>query len=234
MAEGTGEIPKQPIKPNLNRETVPQKNSLISKIKHLFAAGAITATGAAVETTAHPIENIVDTAKSAPANLAEAGSEGLKDLREREGYRDIYGKYLDVDQNGNLFITEEPKVITVKYVPQTDPNSPSQTDIVIRRRPEVVLGPEERINPKDIQSSYAVRVAGGTFAESGIGRFKVVYNGQEYWAGEWLMPVNDKGEAIDPETRTVIPEEEDKYYIAGSFGEIDTPPAGTDPNPAKW
>lgn len=208
-----------------------------------IAAGGIVGGIVADKTEMKPETTIRDATSSLTANASAVISHGPDSIidavsRQMEGsnhYRDIYGKFLTLDKNGNLVVTDKPDVITVSFIPETDPTSElaNEGKIRIRRSPEVVLGEGEKISPKDIHGSYAVRVAGGAYGESGMSRFFIDYNGKNYVIGEWLMLTNFEGKPVSPDG-TLLKDGEDKYYVAGNFVKVSEPPPGTEPEPAKW
>lgn len=237
MESGSGEAPPKNYRQNLDmKEFKPKhglekpKQSFFSKARNIILGLGVTAgAGAAVETTVHPLENTVTAVTQGIEDIKHTG-EQVVDVNSG-----MYGKFLTRLEDGSLVVSETPQVVEIKYSPHADPTSKhwNENNIVVRQKPQADFSEGQDIPVDEITAAYAVRVTGGAFGgQTDIGRFEVEINGAKYTVGEWFKPSDVQGNPVNLQGQP-LKENEDPYFIAGSFATVQNSPALSQQTPTN-
>lgn len=220
------------------------KASLWKNLARFFGAGAAVAGGATVVNQAGVENPIGNTVTSAIHESVDTVAKGVNTVTEAPGnlvdnYSELgrnpaHGKYLKLQEDGSLVLSEEPQIVSLHYEATLDPTSRNANDGKIILRDKYQLGGNERsLDPKEITATLAARIAGGTFSSSTqVGGFTVADNGKEYRVGEWFSPRTADGKPAN-EHGEPLKEGEKEIFISANFATVTTPPSDVDPNPAS-
>ena len=196
------------------RKINPSRPSFISRARNLLMGAVITATGgAAIEATVHPAEKTIEAVTRGIGNAkGEAGK--IVDVDH-----DAFGKYLTMQPDGRLIISDKPEVVEVEYIAQADPTSQlwNGGNIIIQQEYEPNASGGQQFPPEAIKPTHAVRVAGGTYPDyRGPARFELTIDGKKYTVGEWFRLSDEQGNPVNPQGQ-LLSEGEDPYHVAANF-----------------
>lgn len=255
-----GSVASSPFRKELSSEQLDEKSrkaeglrtktSFWKKLRSVVLGGVVAGTAAGVaDATAntHVSETTFDTAKSVASAPVEAISDAAKEVANQVdsgignfselGGNPAHGKFLRLQEDGKLVLSETPEIVMVSYTPLSDPNRPqfNRNTIIVRSAPSNNASMEE-VLPTNMGSNYAIRVTGDAYGGGNpdFTRFIVrLPDGKEEIVGEWFEIVNSEGEPIGIKNQPLAPGEKPKF-TGGLEVTVSNPPPRINPDPGHY